>query len=291
MRNSKEIENICKLALAEYLNTAETARSLTKLGDKYNIKRQTLSTYFKKWGYEIVNQQNRCRLNEQVFDNINTETQYYWLGFLYADGNISSKGNRLEVRLSINDLDHLEKFRSFLELSTPIRTGICNGHGFCHLSVRNKHIWNTLNSYGCTPVKSLTLKMPPKEFFGNITNFLHFIRGYIDGDGCLCVYKDNNKIRTCLSLVGTENFLMAINHVFKGIGYLRSKTSINYKNKAFELKFSDVPSRKIARMLYANATIYLDRKYKKYEQFCLIEEQSSRRQSSKLGGSVQEIPR
>lgn len=91
--------------------------------------------------------------------------------------------------------------------------------------------------------------MPPKEFFGNVTNFLHFIRGYIDGDGCLCVYKDNNKVRTCLSLVGTENFLRAINHVFKGIGCLRSKTSVNYENKAFELKFSDVPSRKIARML------------------------------------------
>lgn len=291
MRNSKEIENICKLALAEYLNTAETERSLTKLGDKYNIKRQTLSSYFKKWGYEIINQQNRCRLNEHVFDNINTEAQYYWLGFLYADGNISSKGNRLEVRLSINDLDHLEKFRSFLKLTTPIRTGICNEHGFCHLSVRNKHIWNTLNSYGCTPAKSLTLTMPSKEFFGNVTNFLHFIRGYIDGDGCLCVYKDNNKVRTRLSLVGTENFLMTINHVFKGIGCLRNKSSVNYENKAFELKFSDVPSRKIARMLYANATIYLDRKYEKYKQFCLIEEQSSRRQSSKLGESVQEIPR
>ena len=84
---------------------------------------------------------------------------------------------------------------------------------------------------------------------------------------------------------------MAINHVFKGIGCLRSKSSVNYENKAFELKFSDVPSRKIARMLYANATIYLDRKYEKYKQFCLIEEQSSRRQSSKLGESVQEIPR
>lgn len=291
MRNSKEIENICKLALAEYLNTAETERSLTKLGDKYNIRRQTLSSYFKKWGYEIINQQNRCRLNKHVFDNINTEAQYYWLGFLYADGNISSKGNRLEVRLSINDLDHLEKFRSFLKLSTPIRTGICNEHGFCHLSVRNKHIWNILNSYGCTPAKSLTLSMPPKEFFGNVANFLHFIRGYIDGDGCLCVYKDNNKVRTRLSLVGTENFLMAINHVFKGIGCLRSKSSVNYENKAFELKFSDVPSRKIARMLYANATIYLDRKYEKYKQFCLIEEQSSKRQSSKLGEFVQEIPR
>ena len=63
----------CKKALEEYLNTPEEVRSLTKLGSKYNIKRQTLSERFKKWGYEIINQQNKCRLNENCFDNMNTE--------------------------------------------------------------------------------------------------------------------------------------------------------------------------------------------------------------------------
>lgn len=51
MRTSGEIDEICKQALEEYLNTPETDRSLTKLGSKYNIKRQTLSERFKKWGY------------------------------------------------------------------------------------------------------------------------------------------------------------------------------------------------------------------------------------------------
>ena len=60
-------------ALEEYLNNPEEVRSLTKLGSKYNIKRQTLSERFKKWGYEIINQQNKCRLNENCFDNMNTE--------------------------------------------------------------------------------------------------------------------------------------------------------------------------------------------------------------------------
>ena len=93
MRTSGEIDLICKQALEEYLNTPEVERSLTKLGSKYNIKRQILSERFKKWGYEIVNQQNRCRLNEKAFDNIQSEEQFYWLGFMYADGNISKEGN------------------------------------------------------------------------------------------------------------------------------------------------------------------------------------------------------
>jgi hypothetical protein len=285
MRTSAEIDEICKIALREYLNTTEEQRSLTKLGNKYNIKRQTLSDRFKKWGYEIVNQQNRCRINEKSFDNITTEEQYYWLGFMYADGNISSDGNRIEVRLSIKDLKHLEKFKKFLELSTEIRTGVCNGNGFCHLSVRNKHMWNTLNGLGCSPQKSLTLKFPKSEFFKSAENVLHFLRGYVDGDGCLSTYYNATKtsIRTVINIVGTEQFLTSINKMFKNKGYIRSKKSKKYDNKSYSLTFSDAPSRKLARLLYENATIYLDRKYEKYLEFCRLEEESSRRLSSKIG--------
>lgn len=285
MRTSREIDLICKQALKEYLNTPDVERSLTKLGSKYNIKRQILSERFKKWGYEIINQQNRCRLNEKAFDNMQSEEQFYWLGFMYADGNISKEGNRIEVRLSIKDKDHLEKFRKFLNLSTEIRTGICNDYGFCHLSVRNKHMWNTLNSLGCTSQKTLTLQFPNISFFKKKENILHFIRGYVDGDGCLTTYLNNTKtsIRTELSLVGTELFLKSINKLFKNKGYVKNKSSEGWDNKAFSLSFSDVPSRKIARYLYENATIYLNRKYEKFLEFCRIEEESSKRQSSNIG--------
>ena len=169
MRTSGEIDKICKQALEEYLNTPEEARSLTKLGSKYNIKRQTLSDRFKKWGYEIINQQNKSRLNEHCFDSMNTEEQFYWLGFMYADGKITKEGNRIEMRLSINDINHLEKFRKFLQLTTKIRTGEINGTKFCHLSVRNKYLWNILNNLGCTPQKSLTLTFPNLKLFTNFT--------------------------------------------------------------------------------------------------------------------------
>ena len=283
MRTSGEINEICKQALEEYLNTPEEARSLTKLGSKYNIRRQTLSDKFKKWGYEVINQQNKCRLNENCFDSMDTEEQFYWLGFMYADGNISKEGNRIEMRLSLKDKNHLEKFRKFLQLTTEIRTGKTNGIEFCHLSVRNKHLWNTLNNLGCTPQKSLTLTFPNLKLFTKKEYILHFIRGYVDGDGCLTISKDGDKLRTRITMVGTELFLNSVNRIFSNKGYIRNKSTENYTNQAFELKFSDLLSRKLARYLYENATIYLDRKYEKYLEFCRLEEESSRRLSSNIG--------
>ena len=84
-------------------------------------------------------------------------------------------------------------------------------------------------------------------------------------------------------MVGTESFLSSINRLFSNKGYVRNKTTENYTNQAFELKFSDLPSRKLARYLYENATIYLNRKYEKFLEFCRIEVESSKRQSSKFG--------
>ena len=86
-------------------------------------------------------------------------------------------------------------------------------------------------------------------------------------------------------MVGTENFLKTINHIFKDKGYISNKSCDNWDNKAFQLKFSFVPSRKIARYLYENANIYLERKYKKYLEFCSLEDESLLRKSSKIGES------
>jgi len=283
MNKREEKQQLIEIAISEYLDTPKEERSLTKLGEKYSIKRQTLSKYLKLQGHEVINYQNLSRIDEAVFDNIDTEEKAYWLGFLYADGNISSTGNRLEVRLSIKDLEHLEKFRAFLKLSTEIRTGICNGNGFCHLAVRNKHIWNQLNNKGCVPKKSLILTFPNNNIFSNYELIYDFIRGYVDGDGCLCYYKEKNSIVTELNLVGTLSFLLSVKNFFNESGYIRNKTCKNYDNKAYSLSYSNVPSRKIARLLYENAHIYLKRKYEKYLYFCHLEEESSKRTSTKIG--------
>ena len=280
-------QNLINLAIKEYLETPEEDRSLTKVGEKYGVRRQTISKYLKDMGIEVVNYQNRARLDETVFDSMDTEEQFYWLGFLYADGNISKTGNRLELTLALKDIDHLEKFRNFLKLTTEIKTVLRNGHYACRLYVRNKHLWGTLNNLGCVPCKSLILEFPKKEIFKNNKMFiLHFIRGYVDGDGCLSYYwnKQHTSINTQVSIVSTENFLNSIKKLFGNKhGYIHNKSSKDWENKAYQLTFNGAIARKFARYLYEKATIYMQRKYEKYLYFCRLEEESSLRKSSKIG--------
>ena len=280
-------QNLINLAIKEYLGTPEEERSLTKVGEKYGVRRQTISKYLKDMGIEVVNYQNRARLDETVFDSMDTEEQFYWLGFLYADGNISKIGNRLELTLALKDIDHLEKFRNFLKLTTEIKTVLRNGHYACRLYVRNKHLWETLNNLGCVPCKSLILEFPKKEIFKNNKMFiLHFIRGYVDGDGCLSYYwnKQHTSINTQVSIVSTESFLNSIKKLFGNKhGYIHNKSSKDWENKAYQLTFNGAIARKFARYLYEKATIYMQRKYEKYLYFCRLEEESSLRKSSKIG--------
>lgn len=280
-------QNLINLAIKEYLGTPKEERSLTKVGEKYGVRRQTISEHLKNMGIEVVNYQNRARLDETVFDSMDTEEQFYWLGFLYADGNISKTGNRLELTLALKDIDHLEKFRNFLKLTTEIKTVLRNGHYICRLYVRNKHLWETLNNLGCVPCKSLILEFPKKEIFKNNKMFiLHFIRGYVDGDGCLSYYwnKQHTSINTQVSIVSTESFLNSIKKLFGNKhGYIHNKSSKDWENKAYQLTFNGAIARKFARYLYEKATIYMQRKYEKYLYFCRLEEESSLRKSSKIG--------
>lgn len=286
MKNKRESDKLKNIIINEYLNTPEKQRSLTQLQRKYGVRRQTIAEWLKDRGYVVVNQQNRLRVDEHVFDVIDTEEKAYWLGFMYADGNVSSEGHRLEMNLSINDISHMEKFRKFLKLENEIKVDsqADTGRFKCRLSVRNKNLWQQLNNKGCVPAKSLILTFPKEEFFTNKNLIYDFIRGYCDGDGSLGLYTTRDgKTKTEISFVGTPEFLNGLQNFLEISGYIRNKSSNNWKNKAYDLKYSGAKARQVARLLYENSNVYMDRKYKIYENFCRFEEESSSRtKSSKI---------
>lgn len=78
----------------------------------------------------------------------------------------------------------------------------CKGKEFkrCRWGIVNKHLWNVLNNYGCTPKKSNTLLFPNIEIFKDRALIIPFIRGYFDGDGCLT----NRKTKPKASFLGTD---------------------------------------------------------------------------------------
>lgn len=137
--------------------------------------------------------------NENYFENIDNPDKAYWLGFIYADGYVSTN-NRFGIELSIIDINHLEKIKRSINSNIKIRTRIKNGNEYCSILFKNKKIYEDLNNKGVIPNKTYDLKFPnyeivPKKYIKD------FIRGYFDGDGCYTfsikerVRKDrNNKI-------------------------------------------------------------------------------------------------
>lgn len=247
--------------------------SISTLSKKYNINRKTIVKYFLKNNIEIINTKaNFCT----VFDSINTEEKAYWLGFLYADGFITTKGYSVGLSLSLKDKDHLEKFRKFLNCKSNISTiksknfkGLSetrkDGSSIYMVSLQtcDKHLWNSLNNLGCVPKKSLILKFPDKNIFSKENLIYDFIRGYCDGDGSFGVYphskKDPEKNKqTSLNFIGTKEFLEGIEN-YLGKGFLKQK--VNCNKNTYKLQYSGNKADSALNLMYSKASIYLDRKY------------------------------
>lgn len=250
--NKRIDENKINDIIIEYINNRTSINNLAK---KYNIGSDFLSRKIKERGIKITNHQNVVRFNENIFDYIDTEEKAYWLGFIYADGYISNRDNRFELALSLHDIEHLRKFAKFMGYENNIKQDSYR----CRFYIRNKHLWNTLNSYGCTPKKSLTLEFPDERIFKSKDLIRHFIRGYFDGDGCVSyyTYKSVNKLN--VSCLGTKSFLENI------IKYAKIKCIIKEsRSQAMMFNLSLNKSILFCEYIYNNCSIYLDRKYLRY---------------------------
>ena len=242
-----------------------TGISLTEMGKREKVDRRTLAKHFKELGIEIVNKQNCSKFNEHIFDQIDSEEKAYWLGFIFADGYISSSPLRegvknvyqFEISLGIKDIEHLNKFKKFIEFKKDIITDKSR----CRFIVANKHLWITLNELGCTPNKSLSLKFP------NIPQNLikHFIRGYFDGDGCISRHVHNTCVTPHIELLGTKQMLEHV-LLYSGIS-AKYKHDIRHSEETWSLEWTKDLGIEFINYLYNNCSIYLNRKYELYQFF------------------------
>lgn len=267
-------------AVQEYITASNNNEwiSLGELHEKYGFKRQTIAKYIKLAGGTIENHTSGKSFDYKVFDIIDTEEKAYWLGFLYADGCVTN--NSVEFGVILSDYEIMQKYRRFLKLTSD--ASIKTSNNVCRVRIHNKHFAEALINKGCVPRKSLILKFPTEDIVDK-SLIKHFIRGYCDGDGCLRFYKNHKSVWVCdLTFCGTKELLEDINKELNVPGGYLQKTT---NNNTYHLCYRCVSARKVARILYENANIYLNRKYKIYESFCRFEEQSSNAKSSKIGES------
>ena len=244
--------------------------SLSRIEKLTGFSRKKLSVLLKREGICIIQNNQKYQYNEDFFKCIDTEEKAYWLGFIYADGNVNDFGKfELSVALAYKDKNHLEKLRDILAPNKELSEQEVTLKGKVYPSVRlqicNKVIVQDLIKLGCYPRKTSIITFPNEQILPkHLQN--HFIRGYFDGDGSLTInYSKTNAVQPKFSLLGTEPFLLSIQDIFSDYGvtpvklYTKGNAYVYYKGGRQQCL-------KIREYLYHNATVYLERKAEKFRQ-------------------------
>ena len=211
--------------------------------------------------------------NYHYFDNIDTEEKAYWLGFLTADGwiNQSKRTNAgvTGIELQYGDIGHLKKFNKSIDGNYQItdRWRTCSiakdkekKHHMCCIRIFSLTMYNTLKNLGFSNDKSYDFKIPKLRH----DLIRHYIRGYFDGDGCLCFTNKSFGV----------SFITASRYLCDDLISILSAVSIKTNTSTSVNEFGTTMYRpeihrisdkiKFLDWIYQDCNIYLDRKYKKY---------------------------
>ena len=208
--------------IIEIINLYSNNTSIKDIIEIFKTRRNSIKNILlnnnipKKRNYElyknnglVINQ--KYTIDRDYFKIIDTEDKAYWLGFIYADGNVFVRKNKtgcLTISLKYDDVKHLENFLLHIKSNQNIKMINQGNFKYCNIAIGNTKMCEDLINLGCVPNKSLILK-PPKI---NNKFILHFIRGYFDGDGCFAFYdKGNTKPFEC-NFIGTYDVMEFIKY-------------------------------------------------------------------------------
>lgn len=199
---------------------------------------------------------------ETLFEVIDTEEKAYWLGVLYADGDVSDRVSTVSLALKESDLEHVKRFRAFFHLEDKKITEKYkrqNGKTFksYEFAVNSQVIKEQLIRLGCVPQKTFRTSFPSDEIVPAELKH-HFMRGYFDGDGHI-----GTATTAVLSveILGTENFL---NGYQKWLGIRKNKLHSFATTEIKHSMYGGFAAIYIMDKLYDGATVYLESKHSDY---------------------------
>lgn len=240
----------------DYLTKKYSSR---ELGIKYSLSKTTILKILERNNIQPINKRlvnNDLDIN--YFEKINTEQKAYYLGFIFADGRVSN--NALFIDINEKDIDILISFRKEIRSKAKISTRIKEKSCMNRITIKNKGFTNYLSQYGIIDNKTknthhLPYEKIPKELWK------HFLRGLIDGDGCVIKTKKNRyHIGYVTQYASTANdFIYMMNELIED----KWKNKIIQKNKKYAIvqiqKYNQV--KQLAIVLYMNSNIHLNRKF------------------------------
>lgn len=236
------------------------------IAKELNIYGTTVLRILKKNNIQIKSNSESKRkfeLDETILDNIDSEEKAYFLGLLWADGNIAKKNNDITIRLLSKDKEILQQLSHlFYKQDLIIIAKNKKMQEIATLRICSKKLKQRLIELGCHPNKTFINKYPE-----NLDPSLdrHFIRGAIDGDGSVLNYDS-----PVISITGTDELLFKIAEIIeKNLNikptYLKRE---DYRLRNVNISYSEYKGFKkfktLGSWLYNGASIKMDRKYQNY---------------------------
>lgn len=249
----------------EYINNK---KSISEISRTYKVSRDTVRKHLLELGVStgiFRNQYGICNaVDGTLFKQVEDPLCAYWLGFLYADGNVKKDRNEVSLTLQEKDKNAIYDFHSYCgnrnKVSISHKTKGDRQYTSYTSSFSSKEVKQNLMKLGCVPQKSLILKFP--DCFQVPDDFIYdFIRGYIDGDGYL--QYDSNKSRYRITILGTKDFLNGLldrTKWYDGSHIYKRETENIYR---LELTKKSLVKNRL-ELLYKDSVYSLDRKYKVY---------------------------
>ena len=202
-------------------------------------------------------------------------SNFYWAGFLAADGCISSrkdyKSKLLELELGEKDLDHLLKFKEHIKSNHPIKERTVenskrnlkwNDCKTNRIRICNYDLCSSLERFNIVPAKTKIYEFP--EWLIDHPLVHHFMRGYFDGDGCISKNSAlNRKDDYKINIIATEKFLITFSEIIcKNLNITNNSIVFNKTNNMNYLCYGgNLLVDKVCSYLYKDAKVFLKRKF------------------------------
>ena len=243
------------------------------LGEKFGFSEMTITKYLKLWDIKLRNMYESHQIwsrklkNYDYFDIIDTEKKAYWLGFIYADGNISSKNHVFQIGLSLKDQEHLQKFASIFNKIVKIyinKNSLDEGmDGFrAILNIGNYYLYHSLINIGIKPRKTYS---DDYSVWNNIPKELkrHFLRGFMDGDGCIGLKKRHYKSQLIITFYGRKFWIDEISQFLSNQIKIHRKKAQKHWEDLYRIDYEgNNIAKKVCNYLYHDSELFLHRKYK-----------------------------
>ncbi len=240
--------NLTDYDIAQIVKLYKEEQSTLEIAENFLISTRTICKRLKERGIELrpldeaINKalargrdKNRKSINANIkFEFFEQMTpQFAWfLGAVCSDGSIGFNYGPNKITCSFSlasiDKDFVDKLGMLVGLSPSKSASSTSSKPIWTLRCSNKLFVGHLEELGVSNNKSSSVTIPeaiPSELIR------HFIRGYFEGDGCVCV-NQNDRVRFSLSSKSSELIIAVakVLHEQAGIGICGKRYSRSHLN-------------------------------------------------------------